>query len=141
MRKWFVIAMLFLLPLRGLVGDAMAYSMLPEAPKATASTLQGIENLATAHAVFDWTKVSFYPQNHTETASNLPCHSPTAQTDANDSDTAQNQCTACQACHLGALTDTVHAAHVLQSASSAPAQQATQWHSADPRLLAKTPVL
>jgi hypothetical protein len=53
MRKWFVIAMLFLLPLRGLVGDAMAYSMLPEAPKATASTLQGIENLATAHAVFD----------------------------------------------------------------------------------------
>jgi hypothetical protein len=128
MRKWLVIFMLFLLPIRGLVGDAMAYSMLPntvDSVVSQAATVVGNANLG--------------HQKSVDAAPKLPCHTDVSAT--SDADAAQNQCTTCQACHLGALADSLHPSVLLQAVVAAPAQHADQWHSAEPRLLAKTPVL
>ncbi len=128
MRKWLVISMLFLLPIRGLVGDAMAYSMLPNAMDSAASQAANVV-----------TNANLEHQKSIDTAAKLPCH--TDMSAASDADAAQDQCTTCQACHLGALADSLHPTQLLQKVGAAPAQHAIQWHSAEPRLLAKTPVL
>jgi hypothetical protein len=138
MRKWFVIVMLFLLPLRGLVGDAMAYSMLPDASKGTSAEQQDATHSVAARALFDWAKASFYPQNHASGMSGQPCHMAAGQTD--DKDSVQNQCTACQACHMSAATPLQLHSNLLQTAADLPTQRPAQWHSADARLLAKTPI-
>jgi hypothetical protein len=138
MRKWFVIVMLFLLPLRGLVGDAMAYSMLPNAPKGTSAVQQDATHSVAARALFYWAKASFYPQNHASGMSGQPCHMAAGPTDNKDS--VQNQCTACQACHMSAATPLQLHSHLLQTAADLPTQRPAQWHSADARLLAKTPI-
>jgi hypothetical protein len=138
MRKWFVIVMLFLLPLRGLVGDAMAYSMLPDTSKGTSVVQQDATHSVTARAIFDWAKSSFYPQHHASSISGQPCHMASGQTD--DKDSVQNHCTACQACHMSAAILLQFSDHLLQTAADLPTQRPAQWHSADARLLAKTPI-
>lgn len=142
MRKWFVIVMLFLLPLRGLVGDAMAYSMLPDAPKGTNTAQQSAANSVAAHAAFDWARATFHPQNHASGMSVQPCHGAAeAAEQSDDKSTVQkNHCTACQTCHMSAATPLQLHSPVLQTAAELPAQRAAQWHSADARLLAKTPI-
>ncbi len=141
MRKWFVIVMLFLLPLRGVVGDAMAYSMLPDAPKGNQTVQSDATNSIAARAVFDWAKAYFYPQNHVSSMSGQPCHmSATAAEPTDDNDQVSNQCTACQTCHMSAATPLQLHSNLLQTAADLPTQRAAQWHSADARLLAKTPI-
>jgi hypothetical protein len=141
MRKWFVIVMLFLLPLRGVVGDAMAYSMLPDVSKGVSTAQRDATNSVAARALFDWARASFYPQNHASAMSGQPCHMvATAAEPTDDNDQASNQCTACQTCHMSAATPLQLHSPVLQSAAELPAQRAAQWHSADARLLAKTPI-
>jgi hypothetical protein len=141
MRKWFVIVMLFLLPLRGVVGDAMAYSMLPDASQGTSSAQQDATNSVAARALFDWARASFYPKKQVSSMSAQPCHmSATAAEPADDNDKVSNQCTACQTCHMSAATPLQLHSNLLQTAAELPAQRAAQWHSADARLLAKTPI-
>jgi hypothetical protein len=143
MRRWFAIFMLFILPIRGLVGDAMAYSMLP----MQLQTLTPVVTPALAK-VSGFTSLKMMAMEHmqrmgmdSEAAnSKLPCH------DANDAsqegDTADaQQCTSCQVCHL-ALTYPVQATNSLpQTAAAAPLQHASVWHSAELRLSVKPPVL
>jgi hypothetical protein len=142
MRKWFVVTMLFLLPLRGLVGDAMAYSMLPGALNSANSAQPITTNLVATPAIFHWAKAVFDHQNMAASDSNAaaahPCHMATAQADSTDK--AQNQCTACQVCHLSAATPLRWLPGLLQTATALPEQRQALWHSAEPRLIAKTPV-
>jgi hypothetical protein len=106
MRRWFVIFMLFLLPIRGLVGDAMAYSMWLDTPQSV-----------------------------------QPCHTEmTEMAAADDQAVAQSQCSSCQICHLSADTPMQLPDNLLSTATVLPEQRQTLWHSADPRLIAKTPV-
>ena len=67
-----------------------------------------------------------------------PCHIAAAQADSND--TMQNQCTACQVCHLSAATPLQLPLGLLQTTTALPEQRQALWHSAEPRLIAKTPV-
>jgi hypothetical protein len=138
MRKWFVVLMLFLLPIRGLVGDAMAYNMLPGALTATNIVQQKATNLVASPAIFHWATAAFDPTKSVETASAHPCHMSMAQAD--NSDSMQNQCTACQVCHLSAATPLQMPSGLLQTATASPEQRQALWHSAEPRLIAKTPV-
>lgn len=139
MRKWFVVFMLFLLPLRGLVGDAMAYSMLPDALSSSNSMKSAATNIVAIPSIWDGAIAVFYHENRIESASAQPCHTAVAQGDGNDS--AKNQCTACQACHLSAATPLQLPSNLLQISTALPEQRQALWHSAEPRALAKTPVL
>jgi hypothetical protein len=114
MRRWFIIFMLFLLPIRGLVGDAMAYSMLPAGGEVAHET--AVQN-----------------------ESKAPCHMDMAATD--DAGTQQSQCTTCQACNLSAAIPLLLPEGILHTTAAAPTQRTAHWISAEPRLLAKTPVL
>ncbi len=121
MRKWFVILMLLVLPIRGFVGDAMAYSMTPVQIQTY------VDLQATAEA----------PQQE---ATKMPCHetSGLAQTDvASD----VQQCTTCQMCHLTATYPFQAIASLSSTATALPVQYASFWHSAEQRLSVKPPVL
>jgi hypothetical protein len=120
MRRWFAILMLFILPVRGLVGDAMAYSMLPmqlqAPPPVVAQAMQPAAD------------------------SKMPCH------EANDASQVGNtadeqQCTSCQVCHLSISYPTQAATSLHPTAAAAPLQHASVWHSAELRLSVKPPVL
>jgi hypothetical protein len=113
MRRWLIIFMLFLLPIRGLVGDAMAYSMLPMGMPVSSEVVQSEPT--------------------------PPCH--TSMAAANDAGTQQSQCTTCQACHLSAATPMQLPEGILHTTAAAPTQRTAFWISADLRLLAKPPVL
>jgi hypothetical protein len=120
MRRWFAILMLFILPIRGLVGDAMAYSMLPMQLQTPAPvTMQ---------------------EKQTAAESKMPCHD--ANDAAQDSSAADaQQCTTCQVCHLS-ISYLIQAATSLQSTAAAlPLQYASTWRSAEQRLSVKPPVL
>jgi hypothetical protein len=142
MRKWFIVIMLFLLPLRGLVGDAMAYAMLPGALNSAAAAQPVTTNIVAAPAIFYWAAAVFDQQNMVKSDSGSaaahPCHMATAENDSADG--VPNQCTACQVCHLSAATPLQMPSGLLQTATALPEQRQALWHSAEPRLIAKTPV-
>jgi hypothetical protein len=141
-RRYLVIFMLFLLPIRGLVGDAMAYSMLPAALNSAAAAQATATDIVAAPAIFHWATTLFDHESMVVSGAGKvaahPCHMATAQADSDDN--VQNQCTACQACHLSAATPLQLPSSLLQIATTLPAQRQVLWHSAEPRLIAKTPV-
>jgi hypothetical protein len=139
MRRWFVIFMLFLLPIRGLVGDAMAYSMLPAGMPASAEVVQHATNTVAAYAGSIKANNSFEHENMTSNTAKPPCHMDVVA--ANEADLQQSQCTTCQACHLSAATPMQLPEGILHTTAAAPTQRTALWTSAEPRLLAKTPVL
>jgi hypothetical protein len=138
MRRWLVIFMLFLLPIRGLVGDAMAYSMLPTAGNAAVNPTQNAMHSVAARAIFDWAGSVFGHENSSEASAKPPCHLAVATVD-ND-DPQQSKCTTCQVCHLSAATPVQLPDALVHTAASLPQQRDLQWHSAEPRQLFKTPV-
>jgi hypothetical protein len=138
MRRYLAIFMLFLLPIRGLVGDAMAYSMLPGALTGAQTAQQKATNLVAAPAIFYWATAALDHKYSVKTATTPPCHMAMAEADSKDS--VQNQCTTCQACHLSAATPLQMPSSLLQTATALPEQRQALWHSAEPRLIAKTPV-
>jgi hypothetical protein len=138
MRRYLVIFMLFLLPIRALMGDAMAYSMLPAAAQAASSAQQNTPNLGAAHAIFYWASSLIEHEKSIEQAPQHQCHTDMASAD--DQGTTQNQCSTCQACHLVSATPVQLHTDLLQTTAAQPQQRPTLWRSADARLLAKTPV-
>jgi hypothetical protein len=138
MRRSLLIFMLFLLPIRALMGDAMAYSMLPAAAQAASSAQQSTPDLGAAHATFYWASSLFEHGKLAEPAAKHPCHASMANAD--DQDNTQNQCSTCQACHLVSASPVQLHTGLLHTTAAPPQQRPTQWRSADVRLLAKTPV-
>lgn len=139
MRRYLLIFMLFLLPIRALVGDAMAYSMLPAAAQAAGAAQQSTTNLGAAHAIFYWANSLLEYEKPVEQATQHPCHTSVASAD--DQDATQNQCNTCQACHLVTASPVQLHHRLLQTTAAPPQQRPTQWRSADARLIAKTPVI
>jgi hypothetical protein len=139
MRRFLLIFMLFLLPLRGLVGDAMAYSMLPNAPQTAGSVQSDTINLVAARAIFYWASSPFEQEKPVETAVQHPCHTDMAAAD--DTDAVQSQCSTCQACHLVVATPVQSPSGLLHTTAAAPRERPVLWRSADARLPTKTPLL
>jgi hypothetical protein len=138
MRRWLVIFMLLLLPIRGLVGDAMAYSMLPLGPSGSQAPTQTAMHSEAAYALPTSASGLSSHQGAAPSAAKAPCHMKLAAVDSTDPQ--QTQCTTCHACNLSAALPLLLPSGILQTAAVLPLQQAAQWISADQRLLAKTPV-
>ncbi len=140
MRRFLVIVMLLILPIRGLVGDAMAYSMLPLMPGKTQN--QAIEFFQISPKI-----IADYPistskniEKSGESATfKLPCHSDSAPAVSASAD--PQQCTTCQVCHLSVAVPLVHSQNMAHFLAQPPVQSAIAWHSAEPRLIAKTPIV
>jgi hypothetical protein len=139
MRRWLVIFMLFLLPLRGLVGDAMAYSMLPAGMPASGEVAQNATKYVATYVHSTGTSSMFEHENAAQTTSQPPCHMDMAVSE--DAGTPQSQCTTCQACHLSVAIPMQLPDGILHTTAVAPVQRTAFWIGADLRLLAKTPVL
>ncbi len=146
MRRWIVVFMLLLLPIRGLVGDAMAYSMLPAAVAAstnaaadTPASHSDATNSVAVPAAFHWLSGLFDYQNAPQSMAGMPCHQDVAQ--AGEPDASVNQCSTCQACHLSAATPVQWQASLPALTTALPLHRPLLWHSAELRPLLKTPVV
>jgi hypothetical protein len=124
MRKFLAISLLFLMSIRGFVGDAMAYEMLLSDQKSTPSAQVQL--------------VDTEPNAKAETE-HFPCHMDSASPVYAESDLSQ--CTTCQVCHLSAVLYSNDAVALTLSCNAAPTQALAIWHSADLKRPAKTPVL
>jgi hypothetical protein len=162
MRRWFIVLMVLLMPIRGIIGDAMAYAMVTGMP-ASHSTMQAqyeTTNSIASKAVNTWTIADKQHKNMpqmlsaasaaADTAASdaapsaVPCHMGTmAKSDMQqpqDNNTTST-CSACQVCHASVLPSLTLAPALLALPSTAPAYTALAWHSAEPRQLAKNPIL
>jgi hypothetical protein len=122
MRKIFVICMLLVMPLRGFIGDAMAYEML----------MSDQPSVPSAH-------IAASKSDLKQAAERPPCHMESAP--ALDDEPQQSKCTACQACHFSAVIYSGCSAHLATANQAAPVQSLGFWHSAELVRLAKPPVL
>ncbi len=113
--------MLLVLPIRGFVGDAMAYSMMPMQIQASIALQAAAETPKQATTM-------------------MPCHEISGSASVDDPSGVQ-QCTTCQMCHLTATYPFQAIAGLLSTATALPVQYATFWHSAEQRLSVKPPVL
>jgi hypothetical protein len=121
-RKIFVIVMLLLMPIRGFIGDAMAYDMLISGNSSALAVSAVITEQAEAASI-----------------GKHPCHMDASS--ALDDDSQQNQCTSCQACHFSALLDHLTRSRLHSQSNATPVQTLAFWHSAELQRQAKPPVL
>ena len=120
MRYLVVALMIFLLPLRGWTGDAMATHMAATAVSSETSATHIHEKSALAHCAG---------------------HQDSGQADSSVSKTASGEtCQACQACHTVALASSTAIDSVLFVAPSPRLVTAAQFSSADTALGQKPPI-
>ena len=121
MRRFLLIAMIIMLPLRGMVGDAMAMQMTSQ-PFAQAADSETAAINSAASNTYSETVSSHSGNTKAEKkASSMPCHDMLDEATNSADDTASQSsntvCTSCQVCHLTAAcldsvsTSLVHAAH------------------------------
>ena len=142
MRKFLLLAMIILLPLRGLMGDAMAAQMLPTTlQQAELAFDSGGENDISLIADIPYSTGAADAFDHKKTAviATAPCHDGTA-TVGDDGVVAKDACSTCQACHLSAFVSNSPLVMPMTIAEAKPASPVVQWVSAELSLLAKTPV-
>lgn len=140
MRRWFVILMLFILPVRGFIGDAMAYSMLGTPTQAALAS----QNVTNAPGYASTIAANGYMQSVSIDSqlaqSKMPCH------DANEAMQTDNaldkqQCSACEVCHMTVTYPFQANSSLVIAPAAPPVQHASSWHSAELRLSIKPPVL
>ena len=146
MRRWLLIVMVALLPIRGWVGDAMAMEMASTAA-AHASSSQHLATLFIAnHEDGARTYAPFDMKMAAEGHADCPGHAeamptgPDASTAAESGHDACNACTSCQVCHTVALaaTDDVSASNVQHFAT--PPTLSSPFVSAPPARGFKPPI-
>ena len=148
MRRFLLIAMIIMLPLRGLMGDAMAVQMLPTTlQQAEHAFDSGAENAThlIADSAYSTRATDAFDHQKTAAITNAPCHDgiATADDDGDDGDdgiVAKDACSTCQACHLSAFVSNSPLVMPMTIAEAKPASPAVQWVSAELPLLAKPPV-
>ena len=137
--------MIIMLPLRGLMGDAMAAQMLPMALQQAEHTFDsGAENVThlIAGSAHPTGATDAFDHQKTAVIATAPCHDGTATVgdDGDDGVVAKDACSTCQACHLSAFVSNSPLVMSMTIAEAKPASPAVQWVSAELSLLAKTPV-
>lgn len=127
MRHWLVVFMVLLLPLRGLVGDAMAGQMLQQHVAAVAAEPgHAGHHAAPALPVHDCAEHQAQAQ---------PAEAPVDAQAPGDCPT----CASCQACSSVALSPTVHTPGRLLASQSPPDTVQRAYPSAEPVLDFKPP--
>jgi hypothetical protein len=122
MRKMFVICMLFLIAIRGFVGDAMAYEMLLSDHGSAPSTQA----------------VAAKPDSK-QTTQRMPCHTENAP--SLDDEPQQSKCTVCEVCHSSMAIDSGAFSGFNSPNKSAPSLSSSIWLSAELLRIIKPPVL
>jgi hypothetical protein len=142
MRRFLFALLIVLLPLRGWMGDAMAYSMLGLGTNSHTSVNTDATYLAANNDHMTLTLASNPANTAPQSASSHPCHDAGAQDDTQaNASPASSACTACQVCHLTVSLPQAPCT-LTQTLSSAPiAQPPVLWASADLSVLTKPPVL
>ncbi len=131
MRRWFILIMIALLPIRGWVGDVMAADMVTQRMAAAAQVPVQAQQPAPAAA-----------DSHADCHGNAAADSPASQP-AGDSNTAAadcGNCTSCQVCHAVAMAVTPGVDPVAPAHSAAPPLRGTHFASAEPARGFKPPI-
>ena len=130
MRNVFLILLTFLLPLRGMVGDAMAVQMMMP-------TIHGV-SVAENSPPKAGASLSKAGALGFEKLSAMPCHD---VVDTQIGVAAPDGCASCEVCHLSAFVGTLLPASVAISAEARPAPLVVHLASAELVLFAKPPIL
>ena len=144
MRRFLLIAMIIMLPLRGMVGDAMAMQMTSQPfAQAVASEAVATDSVA-VHAYPTKDIGNLDTQIAVQKTSGMPCHDMLGQDVSGTDDAAQqsssNACTSCQVCHLSALTSGSVTSVSVNTAHPALAFAPHYWASAELSQSTKPPV-
>ena len=131
MRRWFILIMIALLPIRGWVGDVMAADMVTQRIASVAQIPLQVQQPADAAA-------DSHADCHGKAAADNPASQP-----AGDSKTATvdcGNCTSCQVCHSVAMAPKALANPVAPAHSAAPSPRRTHFASAEPARGFKPPI-
>ena len=139
MRHLFLIFMIALLPLRGLVGDAMATGMaagqVAQMQQMHVATKSIATNAHTASA-----KAGFYHETAAPDAALADCAGHGAEDADHGGASHCDTCSACQACHTVALAHAASSVSSTFQAFALPYSAADQFASADAALRQKPPI-
>lgn len=130
MRRWFLLIMIALLPIRGWVGDVMAAEMVTQRIAAAAQVPVQAQPSAPAD------------DSHADCHGKAAAHNPVSQP-ADDSNTAATDCgncTSCQVCHSVVMAPTAGAEPMAPTHSAAPPLRGTHFASAEPARGFKPPI-
>jgi hypothetical protein len=126
MRRWFILLMIALLPIRGWVGDAMAADMLTQRLHTLAPVQAATTQPADAHA-----------DCHGKTVA----HNPAQPVAGNAPDIADcGSCASCQVCHSLVLAAASGTASAVSAPHAAPPVRGTHFASAEPTRGFKPPI-
>ena len=105
MRRFLLLVMIIMLPLRGMVGDAMAMEMTSKHLAQATSSQTVATNLVAVHARSTAASANLASE---KPALKMPCHEMLSDADDGGNDSVSSasnvNCTSCQVCHLSALT-------------------------------------
>jgi hypothetical protein len=121
MRKVILICMLLLMPIRGFIGDAMAYEMLLSDHRSAPSA-QGVAAKSDSKQM----------------AQRMPCHTENAS--GLDDESQQSKCTVCEVCHSSMAIDSGSFSGCNQPNKSTPSLSSRIWLSAELLRITKPPV-
>jgi len=129
MRRWFVLIMIALLPIRGWVGDVMAADMVTQ----RLATVQQVQVVAQqpADATAD---------PHADCHGKAAAHSPAPATDSATTATDCGSCTSCQVCHSVGMATVAGASPFVPAPHAAPPVRGTHFASAEPARGFKPPI-
>ena len=131
MRRWFILIMIALLPIRGWVGDVMAADMVTQRlatlAQVTVMAPQPADATADPHA-----------DCHGKAAAHSPASPPAGHSDMAVTDCGN--CTSCQVCHSVAMVMAPGVAAVAPAHSAAPTLRGTHFASAEPARGFKPPI-
>lgn len=125
MRRWLLLVMVLLLPLRGLVGEAMAGQMMQHGGAAMAGHAMEV---SAAPGAGDCDQHHAHPAAQADeapAADGAPADCPT--------------CASCQVCSSVALSPSVHTPAPVRAAQAPPTSVQFAWRSADALLAFKPP--
>jgi hypothetical protein len=131
MRRWFLLIMIALLPIRGWVGDVMAADMVTQHMAVVAQVPLQLQQPADAST-----------EAHADCHGKAAAHSPASQppTDTHTATMDCGNCTSCQVCHSVAIAPTALADPAAPSHSAAPPLRGTHFASAEPARGFKPPI-
>jgi hypothetical protein len=129
MRRWFLLIMIALLPIRGWVGDVMAADMVTQRIAALAQVPVQVQQPADAAA-----------DPHADCHGKAAATSPALPAAGDALATDCGNCTSCQVCHSVAMAATPGAGTLAPAPHAAPPLRGTHFASAEPARGFKPPI-
>lgn len=130
MRRWFVLIMIALLPIRGWVGDVMAADMVTQRIGALAQVPVMVHQPADTAAA----------DPHADCHGKAAAHSPAPANETAVAAPDCGSCTSCQVCHSVGMATVAGATPLVAAPHAAPPLRGTHFASAEPARGFKPPI-